>query len=58
LGRYSLVADPDEIVETYRPLIEQCRADIVTLQMTSLDQESLIKMLGADVLPRLREIAA
>ncbi len=58
LGRYSIVADADEIVETYRPLIEGCAADIVTLQMTSLDQASLIKMLGGEVLPRLRAIAA
>jgi coenzyme F420-dependent glucose-6-phosphate dehydrogenase len=57
LGRYSIVADPDQIVETYRPLVETCAADIVTVQMTSVDQESLIKMLGAEVLPRLRAIA-
>lgn len=58
LGRYSIVSDAAEIVETYRPLIENCSADIVTLQMTSLDQESLIKMLGSDVLPSLRDISA
>jgi hypothetical protein len=57
LGRYSIVADSDQIVDTYRPLIEDCTADIVTIQMTSLDQESLIKMLGSEVLPRLRAIA-
>ena len=57
LGRYSIVADPDQIVEIYRPLVEDCAADIVTLQMTSLDQESLIKMLGSEVLPKLRAIA-
>ena len=58
LSRYSIVSDADEIVETYRPLIESCSADIVTLQMTSLDQEALITMLGSEVLPRLRAIAA
>jgi len=57
LDRYSIVADADQIVETYRPLIEGCAADIVTVQMTSVDQESLIKMLGREVLPRLRVIA-
>jgi len=57
LGRYSIVSDPDQIVETYRPLVENCAADIVTIQMTSVDQESLIKMLGSEVLPRLRAIA-
>jgi len=57
LGRYSIVADADQIVEAYRPLVENCAADIVTVQMASLEQESLIKMLGREVLPRLRAIA-
>ncbi len=57
LGRYSLVSTADDIVETYRPLVEDLDADVVTIQMASLDQEGLIGMLGADVLPRLREIA-
>lgn len=56
LGRYSMVADADHMVETYRPLIEEVDADIVTIQMASLDQEALIGMLGRDVLPRLREV--
>jgi coenzyme F420-dependent glucose-6-phosphate dehydrogenase len=58
LSRYSIVSDPDHIVETYRPLVEECEADVVTLQMTSLDQESLINMLGGEVLPKLRAIAS
>ena len=57
LSRYSIVSDPDEIVETYRPLVEACAADVVTLQMASVDQESLIEMLGREVLPKLRSIA-
>ena len=58
LGRYSLVADPDEIVATYTPLVTDVGADIVTFQMTSLDQEGLIAMLGSEVLPRMRELAS
>ena len=57
LGRYSLVSTADDIVETYRPLIEELHADVVTIQMASLDQEGLIGMLGSEVLPRLRQIA-
>ncbi len=52
LGRYSIVSDSDEIVETYRPLVETCAADVVAVQMASVDQVSLIKMLGEEVLPR------
>ncbi len=57
LGRYSLVASVDEIVDTYLPLVSDLDADIVTLQMASTDQEGLIEMLGAEVLPRLRGIS-
>lgn len=56
LGRYSMVSNADEIVATYEPLIVDIDADIVTLQMASLDQEGLIEMLGREVLPRLREV--
>ena len=57
LGRYSLVSTADEVVDTYLPLVRDLDADVVTLQMASLDQEGLIAMLGADVLPRLRAAA-
>ncbi|MEX2654887.1 MAG: TIGR03557 family F420-dependent LLM class oxidoreductase [Acidimicrobiia bacterium] len=57
LGRYSMVSTADDIVEVYLPLVEELDADIVTIQMASLDQEALIGMLGSDVLPRLRQAA-
>ncbi|MDH3248332.1 MAG: TIGR03557 family F420-dependent LLM class oxidoreductase [Acidimicrobiia bacterium] len=57
LGRYSLVSTADDIVETYRPLVEDLDADIVTIQMASLDQEGLIELLGSEVLPKLKAIA-
>ena len=58
LGRYTLVSDADGMVEAYTPLIAELGADIVTLQMASLDQPGLIKLLGDEVLPRLREVAS
>jgi len=54
LGRYALVSSAQDIVETYRPLVEEVGADIVTFQMASLDQPGLIQMLGDEVLPALR----
>ncbi len=54
LGRYSLVNTVDEIVATYRPLVDDLGADIVTFQMASLDQPALIELLGNEVLPLLR----
>jgi coenzyme F420-dependent glucose-6-phosphate dehydrogenase len=56
LGRYAMVSSADDIVETYKPLVDELGADVVTIQMTSLDQEGLIEMLGAEVLPRLRAV--
>lgn len=58
LGRYTLVGDAGDIVEAYTPLVADLGADIVTMQMASLDQEALIRQLGAEVLPRLREVAS
>jgi len=54
LSRYAIVGDADAVVDTYRPLIEEVHADIVTFQMASTDQEATIQMLGAEVLPQLR----
>ena len=54
LGRYAKVTSPADIVEAYRPLVRDLDADVVTLQMVSLDQEGLIRMLGSEVLPALR----
>ncbi|MFO7292415.1 MAG: TIGR03557 family F420-dependent LLM class oxidoreductase [Actinomycetes bacterium] len=54
LGRYSLVSTPQEVVDTYKPLITDLGADVVTFQMAALDQEELITTLGQQVLPALR----
>jgi hypothetical protein len=54
LGRYSRVSTPAEILDTYRPLVDDLEADIVTFQMAALDQKGLIEMLGGEVLPALR----
>lgn len=57
LGRYSVVSSVDDLVETYRPLVTDLKADIVSIQITSLDQEATIRLLGEEVLPRLRELS-
>lgn len=55
LGRYSLVADAAGMIETYRPLVDDVHADIVTFQTASLDQEETIRMIGEEVVPALRD---
>lgn len=58
LGRYSQCRNASDIIDVYRPLVEEIGADVVTLQMTAVDQEGLIEMLGKEVLPELRRLAA
>lgn len=57
LGRYARMTDAQGIIDTYLPLVDELGADVVTIQMASLDQEALIEMLGRDVLPALRSAA-
>ncbi|HEU4318967.1 MAG TPA: TIGR03557 family F420-dependent LLM class oxidoreductase [Acidimicrobiia bacterium] len=54
LGRYSVCGSVEDVVETYRPLVDDLGADIVTFQMTCIDQPELIEMVGKEVLPELR----
>jgi hypothetical protein len=56
VGKYAWAKKPDDLIEIYRPLIE-VGADIVTLQVTSVNQEQTIKVLGAEILPALRRLA-
>ena len=56
LSRYTLVNDASEIIATYRPLVTDLGADIVTFQMASLDQPALIRLIGSEVLPELRSL--
>lgn len=54
MGGYPIASDAEALVDVYRPLIDELHADIVTFQISSLDQEATIRLLGAEVLPQLR----
>lgn len=56
IGKYAWARRPEDLIEIYRPLVET-GADIVTIQVTSVDQAATIRRLGADVLPALRALA-
>jgi len=56
LAMYSIVDTADDYVAVYAPLITEVNADTVTIQTTAIDQEATIAMLGAEVLPKLREM--
>jgi coenzyme F420-dependent glucose-6-phosphate dehydrogenase len=56
IAKYAWARTPAELVEIYRPLVE-VGADVVTLQVTSVDQIETIRRLGSEVLPALRRLA-
>ena len=58
LDRYARAADAADIIDVYTPLVKDIDADVITIQMAAVDQESLIDLLGAEVLPALRAAAA
>ena len=56
LSKYTIVHDPGEIIEAYRPLVTDIGADYVSIQVASVDPAATIELVGRDVLPALREI--
>jgi coenzyme F420-dependent glucose-6-phosphate dehydrogenase len=52
-----VAADAAGLVAAYRPLVEEVGADAVVVQVTSVDQEATISLLGTEVLPALRRLA-
>ena len=55
---FQVAANPDELVDRYAPLITDLDARAVVIQTTSTNQPETIRMIGEEVLPRLRAIAA
>jgi len=53
IGKYAWARTPAELADIYRPLVD-LGADIVTIQVTSVDQKRTIDLLGKEVLPALR----
>lgn len=56
LGKYSIVSSVEELIETYRPLVEM-GADYVAVQIASTDPDRTLAMVGAELLPELRKLA-
>ncbi len=54
LGKYTVVEDPEQIVEAYTPLVTEIGADVVAIQIASVDPDATLRMLGDEVLPELR----
>ena len=58
LASYTVIPDAAGLVEAYRPLVTDVGADIVSIQVMSADPMSAISLIGKQVLPELRKLAA
>jgi coenzyme F420-dependent glucose-6-phosphate dehydrogenase len=56
LGKYTVVSDPQQIIDAYAPLVREVGADVVAIQIASTDPDATLRMLGTDVLPELRRL--
>jgi coenzyme F420-dependent glucose-6-phosphate dehydrogenase len=54
LDRYTVVSDPGQLIDAYVPLVTDIGADIVAIQVASVDPDATLRMLGSEVLPELR----
>jgi coenzyme F420-dependent glucose-6-phosphate dehydrogenase len=57
LASYAVVPDAAGLIESYHPLVTEVGADIVSIQVMSLDPMGAIEMIGKEVLPQLRAAA-
>jgi len=54
LSSYTIASTPDELIDAYRPLVDDLGADVISVQVMSNDQPEVIHMLGREVLPALQ----
>jgi coenzyme F420-dependent glucose-6-phosphate dehydrogenase len=54
LSSYEVVSEPAGLVDAYQPLTRDIGADIVSIQVASADPIATIRMIGDQVLPKLR----
>ena len=43
------------MVDIYSPLVNEFGSEIVTIQISSVNQEETIKLLGEELLPKLKK---
>jgi coenzyme F420-dependent glucose-6-phosphate dehydrogenase len=55
MGKFSKAATIEDLVNIYSPLVDDFDSDIVTIQISSINQEETIKLLGKELLPKLRK---
>lgn len=57
LSKYTIVGDAAGLIAAYRPLVQDVGADVVSIQVASVDPGRTIDLIGKEVLPELRKMA-
>lgn len=55
MGKFSRASTIEDLVNIYSPLVNEFDSDIITIQISSINQEETISLLGKELLPRLRK---
>ncbi len=55
VGKFTVVRDLEELAEAYRPLITEVDADYVAVQVMTTRPDEVLKAIGHEVLPKLRQ---
>ena len=58
LASYTVVPDAEGLINAYQPLVTDVGADIVSIQVMSSHPMATIELIGKEVLPELRKLAA
>ncbi len=58
LDKYTIVSSVEGLVDAYRPLVTEVKADYVAVQIASPDPDSTLDMVGRELLPELRRLSA
>jgi len=56
LSKYTVVKDAEGLIDAYRPLVTDVGAEVVSIQVASLEPERTLNLIGSEVLPELRKL--
>lgn len=56
LDKYTVVSSIDQLIEAYAPLVTDIGAEYISIQIAAVDLMKTIELVGAEVLPALREL--
>ena len=55
MSKFSRAGNIEELIDIYKPLVDDFESEIVTIQISSIDQLKTIELLGKELLPKLKK---